>query len=498
MENAALLLAGRYVLDEEIASGGMATVWRARDEILARQVAVKILHPHLASDDEFLTRFRQEAVAAAGLVHPHIVSIFDTGMDSDGASTTHYIVMEYCSNGTLLHELRRSGSFEPARAAAYLRKICKALDYAHERGVVHRDVKPANVLLASDGTVKVTDFGIAKAADMDGDVSTTGTILGTVAYISPEQAQGDEPGPRSDIYSLGVVAYELLTGAVPFSGDSHVATALMHINQAPDPPSARRAGIPRSLERVVMKALDKDPDGRFASAAEMARALEGAVELPEERVSGAERPTTTIRTTQRAPTRGGPTALLPEIRWAIPLGIVVLVTVALVIALSVVFSGREPGTDDERPSAPNEQRIAVAEVADFDPFGDDASEHPEDVPLVLDGNPSTAWTTQSYNDPFGVLKPGVGLVFDLGDDLEVAEIYIASPTPGYSVELRAANEPGGSPEDYEQVSSEDDVGAEATFTLDEPVTARYWLLWITALPNVTGSAEIGEVRFIGG
>jgi serine/threonine protein kinase len=180
-------LAGRYVLETTIASGGMATVWRARDEVLARAVAVKVLHAHLARDEDFLTRFRREALAAARLSHPHIVAIYDTGREPglDGTERP-YIVMEHCAGGSLADALVRSGPMEPAKAAAVGATVCEALSYAHAAGVIHRDVKPANVLVSADGSLKVADFGIAKAAFAGGDLTTTGSILGTVTYLSPE------------------------------------------------------------------------------------------------------------------------------------------------------------------------------------------------------------------------------------------------------------------------------------------------------------------------
>ena len=268
------VLAERYELIATIARGGMATVWRAQDRILARPVAVKILHQHLAEDETFLERFRREALAAASLSHPHVVSIYDTGEDGETPdSRCHYIVMEHCGGGTLASLLRAEGPFEPRRAVQVGSTICSALAYAHSKGIVHRDVKPANVLVGDDGLLKVGDFGIAKAATAKNDITTTGTIMGTVAYISPEYASDRELDTRSDIYSLGVVLYELVAGKPPFEEASSVATAMKHLNEPPPPLRTRRAGIPRALEAVVMKALEKNPDQRFASADEMQAAL---------------------------------------------------------------------------------------------------------------------------------------------------------------------------------------------------------------------------------
>src|SRR5687767_13778811 len=186
------VLAGRYGLTEVISSGGMATVWRARDQVLARTVAVKVLHEHLAQDEAFLTRFRREAIAAAGLTHPHVVSIYDTGEMEAADSTCHYIVMEHCGGGTLGTMLKEAGPFSTERTATVGATVCEALEYAHSKGIVHRDVKPANVLVGDDGLLKVGDFGIAKAVSEKSDITTTGKIMGTVAYISPEYASDQD------------------------------------------------------------------------------------------------------------------------------------------------------------------------------------------------------------------------------------------------------------------------------------------------------------------
>src|SRR5688572_4602157 len=266
-------IAGRYVLEEPIARGGMATVWKARDEVLARFVALKILDRDLAQDPAFLERFRTEALAAARLAHPNIVQTYDTGEDEGGH---HFIVMEYCPGGTLQDLVKREGALPPERAVALVAHICDAIAYAHRHEVVHRDIKPGNVLVGIDGSVKVGDFGIAKAAFASKDVTTTGKILGTVTYLSPEQARGEEPDGRSDIYSLGVVLFELLTGRPPFEAESPVATAMHHLKSEPPGPRAVKGNIPRALDAVVLRSLEKDPDARFSTADEMRRALESA------------------------------------------------------------------------------------------------------------------------------------------------------------------------------------------------------------------------------
>src|SRR5439155_4909104 len=248
-------LADRYILLEPVAAGGMAQVWRGHDTVLARTVAVKILRQSLADDPEFAERFRREAVAAARLSHPNIVSVFDTGMDRD----SYFIVMEYVGASTVRDVLDSRGAVEPPEAAAYILPVLSALSYAHATGVIHRDVKPANILIGEEGRVKVTDFGIAKAAFAGGDLTTTGTVLGTVRYLSPEQVQGSQLDARSDVYSTGAVLYELLTGRPPFTAESDIATAMMRLTTDPLPPRAVRPTIPRGVEAVVLRSLARKP-----------------------------------------------------------------------------------------------------------------------------------------------------------------------------------------------------------------------------------------------
>src|SRR2546425_11735635 len=225
-------LAGRYVVEEHLASGGMATVWRARDEVLARVVAVKVLRQELATNPEFRERFRREAVASARLNHPAIINVFDTGSDGDNV----FIVMELFSSRTLAGVLRDHGRLETAQAVDVVIPVLEALAYAHEHGIVHRDIKPANILVANDGLVKVTDFGIAKAAQSCCDLTTTGNVLGTAQYLSPQQVHGGDVDGRSDLYSLGVVLYEVLTGRPPFDAETPVATAMLRLTSDPVPP----------------------------------------------------------------------------------------------------------------------------------------------------------------------------------------------------------------------------------------------------------------------
>lgn len=486
MSQELITLAERYALEALVAEGGMATVWRARDEVLARTVAVKILHPHLAKDDSFIERFRREALAAARLTHPNIVSIFDTGTEDEaGHAARHFIVMEFCGGGTLA-DLGAGEPLSPERVIGVGAAICSALAYAHENGVIHRDMKPANALLSNDGTLKVGDFGIAKAAFTGREITTTGSLLGTVTYISPEQARGEEPDTRSDLYSLGVVLYELLVGRPPFSGDTAIATAMKHVDEEPAPPRSIRAGVPRALEAVILKALSKDPADRFASAERMREQLLRCGRSDE---------TAVIRVSQTARPVETPPQSHGDARWVA--WVVALIASAILVAVAVNwFVGpNENGGDSTEPRGAAQVQIASAK--DYDPHGGD-SEHPEVLRLAFDKNPGTAWTTEDYNDPFSEEgKPGVGIYFDLGESVEISRVEV-NATPGISFDLRVAEQVGPDEDSFTTLGSEESVEAMTTVEIDGE-QGRYWLVWITSLPDGgAGEAGIAEVKFFGG
>lgn len=263
------ILAGRYELIEKIGDGGMAVVYKAKDRLLNRFVAIKILKPEFIKDPKFIDSFRRESQAAAGLSHPNIVSVFDVGKEGN----IYYIVMEVLEGDTLSDIIRRDGPLDEMRAIDIAKQIAQALSSAHKKNIIHRDVKPHNILMSEDGTAKIADFGIAKAVNSGTIVNNTSTVMGSVHYLSPEQARGGYVDARSDIYSLGIVLYEMLTGSVPFDGDNPVSVAMMHMNEAVQPPSRINPAVSPALDKVVLKATAKHQPDRYKSADEMYEAL---------------------------------------------------------------------------------------------------------------------------------------------------------------------------------------------------------------------------------
>lgn len=265
-------LGNRYEILEHLGGGGMAVVYKARDTFLDRVVTVKVLRSEYASDEAFVARFRREAQAVARLSHPNIVNIHDVGTEGD----VHYLVMEYVDGKNLKTIIRNEAPLPLYQAVAIIRQVCDALRHAHTNNIVHRDVKPHNILITSDGRVKLTDFGIARETSA-ATITYADTVMGSVHYISPEQARGEPAGPRSDIYSLGIVAYEMLTGKLPFEGDTPIGVAMKHVQEEPPPLREINPSIPVALSSAIARALEKNPENRYQSPEEMARALEAAI-----------------------------------------------------------------------------------------------------------------------------------------------------------------------------------------------------------------------------
>ncbi|MFN2608321.1 MAG: protein kinase, partial [Acidimicrobiales bacterium] len=492
------VLGGRYRLMRSIASGGMAEVWEAQDDILGRRVAVKVLHAHLAADESFLARFRREAIAAARLAHPNVVATYDTGVD-DGVA---WIVMELVDGRTLRQVLSELGALPPGRAVHLATQVADALDYAHRAGVIHRDVKPANILLTDDDRVKVADFGIAKAAieaaeeDAGADLGATdltqsGAIVGTAKYLSPEQVNGNPVDGRSDVYALGVVLYEMLCGRAPFTGDTDVAVAVQHATATPRSPRQLRAGIPRGLEAVVMRAMAKDPAARYPTAGELHTALLSVDLRPDDAVPLARRDDT--------PSGGvAQTFAQSERSWLLPVVAIVVLAVTLGI-VGVLFARSDTGQRLlHNPSASGGSKAAPVKVVSataFDPPPGDGQEHSELVGNLIDGDPATAWNTEQYGSrQFGGIKPGVGFVLTLDGPHKLSSLDVTSSSHGWGASVYVADSAASTapPGDWgTAVASKTGIDGNTSFDL-QGHQGSVVLVWITDLGDAT-SVSIAEV-----
>jgi serine/threonine-protein kinase len=463
------LIAGRYELEKLVGSGGMSNVFRAHDRLLERTVALKILHEQYTRDDDYVERFRREARAVAKLAHPNIVTVIDRG-EQEGRQ---FIVFEYV-DGQNLKELTRGGPLEVREAIGLTLQVAGALSFAHERGLVHRDVKPQNVLLNEDGQAKVTDFGIARSLDVQG-VTHTGTVLGTSDYIAPEQARGQRVDPKTDIYSLGAVLYELLVGEVPFAGDNFVAVAMRHVNEPVPSVLEHRPDCPPRLDFAIQRAMAKDPDDRFASMDDFAVELEACrAELDGRGDEGA---------TMIVPPARPPRAARRRAR-RFPVTPLLIVLAGALVAVGAYLLLRDDGARSVLPDGTPSESVRVAGVAAEDPAGD--GEHDDEVANATDGDRATYWTTETYQS---FDKPGVGLVVDAGRPVALSRLVVVSDTPGFPATIRASGSPTGG---FVPVSDEQEVGSRTTFRLDTGgQDYRYYEVWLQ-LPE-GGAARINEV-----
>ncbi len=475
------VVAGRYELEELVGTGGMASVYRAHDKLLERKVALKILHEHYTRDEEYVERFRREARAAAQLSHPNIVTVIDRG-EQDGRQ---FIVFEYIAGQTLKDLVDERGPLPVRRALELLVQVARALAFAHDRGLVHRDVKPQNVLLNGDGRPMVTDFGIARSVDVEG-ATETGTVLGTSDYIAPEQASGEHVDAQTDIYSLGVVLYELLTGEVPFTGDNFVSVALRHVNEQPPSVLERRPDVPLRLVAAVDHALAKDPDDRFSSMAELVDELEACLaELGEEPDGDMTMivPGSLVRAKKPERKRE-----LSRRRRVWPLALAVA---AIAAASAGAFALISRSDDPDRKTTPTRtpKPVELTGLTAYDPEGD-GSEHNGEAVEASDGDPLSSWTTETYSD-FDATKTGVGLILDTGRPIALTEVTIATDTPGFKARIRAGDALDGR---FTFRSAELEVRAPSTkIEIRKGLAFRYWVVWITELGAGHDNAHVNEV-----
>ncbi|MGN6587893.1 MAG: protein kinase domain-containing protein [Solirubrobacterales bacterium] len=493
------VLSGRYKLEAKLGSGGMSTVYLARDTTLDRSVAVKVMHREMSEQADQLQRFRQEARAVAKLSHPNVVAVIDAGEDSGHP----YIVFEYVEGETLKQRINRVGALDAQEALAYAIEIARGLAVAHARNMVHRDIKPQNVLIDSEGRAKLTDFGISRQLEQDG-MTATGRVLGTTDYVAPEQAMGHPVDQRSDVYSLGVVLYEMLTGQVPFQADSQVGVAMKHVNEELPDVQQRRPELSAAAAMVVERATTKDPDDRYQSVGEMIDDLATALEVEAARAGSTTGEATSVLEAvppaERKLAGGG--------RWSrAAIALLLLAAAGIVAAVVLISSGNGPGggggalKDKGKP-------LAIAEASDYDPQGD-GEESPETVSLAVDGNPTgTAWSSEHYDSPtFAGTKtgpdPGVGLYVVTKSTATPSEMIIRSPTPGWDAEIFATasgppEELSGWGEPVGEVTDAKDL-EEVELHLGSP--AKYFLIWFNKAAPARDQAdryqvEISDVKLV--
>jgi hypothetical protein len=480
-------LGSRYRLESTIGTGGMATVWRALDLRLDRPVAIKRLHAARAADYEFATRFRREAQLVARLSHPNLVRLLDAGEDEDGP----YLVLELVEGETLKDRIRREGALDPYEAARLCAQVADGLAYAHAEGIVHRDVKSQNVLIAGDGRARLTDFGIARTEDAEADgLTRTDVMIGSADYLAPEQADGRRVDPRTDVYSLGIVLFEALTGTLPFRGDGFVAVAMQHVSRPLPDPCEMNPGVPAYLAAVARRAAAKDPADRFQSAARLAEALreEGGITQPD---------------MERPIANSGETAVMPAPRRRRRVRALAWMVLAVLVLAAVGVAGVRFGpdlidADGSGRDAPAVVDLRISAVEDYAPEGSDQSERPEETGAVTDGDPETAWHTERYaTADFGNLKSGVGLLVGLAEPAEATELVLDATTAGASFEVLGAEGPDGQ---RELLGRGTTTGGTQTVPLQVTSPQSAYLIWFTELaPDGAGRywGDVGQVSLRG-
>jgi len=476
-------LGGRYTLEARVGAGGMSTVYRAVDETLQRPVAIKLLNREVADDRDQLARFRREARAVAQLSHPNVVGVIDAGED-DGRP---YIVFEYVDGETLKQRIRRAGKLPIGESVAYSIEIARALGAAHSRHIVHRDVKPQNVLIDAEGTAKVTDFGIARTLEEDG-LTADGRVLGTTDYVSPEQALGQEVTGQSDLYSLGIALYEMLTGDVPFKGENQVAVAMKHVREPLPDVQAKRPEVSAALAAVIDQATAKRVEDRYPTDTALISDLEDvlAIETARSGSAGGE-VTTVLRTLPAAKRRRVPFTLRHRSLAVIATIVAVLVGAG---AVAWLFSRSQPtnrGSRQGHAAALTPIALCRSCASGFNPLGTPTNETPH-AGLAIDGDPSTAWSTQNYYALTLGHKAGTGLYLDTVTPTTARQLQILTDTPGFTASVFARLAALGAPPPHWPDPGWVSVSASLTVASSETIQLtegdhryRYYLVWITSL-----------------
>jgi eukaryotic-like serine/threonine-protein kinase len=490
------VLSGRYRLEAKLGSGGMSTVYLACDETLDRSVAVKVMHREMSEQADQLERFRQEARAVAKLSHPNVVSVIDAGEDGGHP----YIVFEYVEGQTLKQRINREGALDPQEAIAYAIEVARGLAVAHGRNMVHRDIKPQNILIDAEGRAKLTDFGISRQLEQDG-MTATGRVLGTTDYVAPEQAMGRKVDPRTDVYSLGVVLYEMLVGQVPFQADSQVGVAMKHVNEELPDVQRRRPEVSAAVALVVERATAKDPAERYQRVDEMIDDLSTALEVEAARAGSTTGEATSILEAVPPPKR----KLSGRARGSWPtIAALVLVVAGTLLAVLLISSGKVGGGGAEKGKG---KPVQISSATDYDPQGD-GEEVSGKVGLAVDGNPGTAWETEHYeSDTFAGTKtgpdPGVGIYVTATSPVKPAKMLVRSPTPGWDAEVFAV--PSGPPAELGEWGEPVGVGVDASSSqeIDLSVTApsRYFLLWFNKASEAGDQfggyqVEVSEIKLL--
>jgi tRNA A-37 threonylcarbamoyl transferase component Bud32 len=486
------LLSGRYRLDAQVGTGGMSSVYRAFDTVLERQVAIKLMHREIASHTDQLERFRREARAVAQLNHPYVVGVIDAGEDD----AMPYIVFEYVEGETLKDRIRRQGRLPISEAVAYAIEIARALGAAHERGIVHRDVKPQNVLVDEEGSAKVTDFGIARTLDQEG-LTADGRVLGTTDYVSPEQALGHPVTGQSDLYSLGIVLFEMLTGEVPFHGDNQVAVAMKHVREELPDVQLLRPEVSSALAAVVDRATAKDLDRRYADDQELIADLEDVLAIETSRSGQATGEATAVLRTLPPRTR----RRLPWLAThKFPLAFAIFAAVVLAAVGFWLLADRTQRGTGQRPGAkppPGLRAVSLRQdgANDFDPPPGDGAEHSDQVRAVVDDDPNSTWSTEQYQGGTLNNKPGVGIYVDAKPGVAARAIEIRTPTPGWQGRVYGAKSgPPDTLDGWKELGAIDSAERRTRVPLDTAGNRfRYYLVWITKLPPGGDKAEISEI-----